>query len=127
MIGRTRKTTGTIWAISFLHEGLTGRLTNVGGLGAQDVGKRCAALKSHDDRLAQTGDVNGAHPALHTVQGSGQDGTGTDVGQGDGQFVDKVATSERDDALNGGHRPLTGSHGQSEELDDVGQLGLDPT
>ena len=110
---------------SLLHEVLTRRLAHVGRLGPQDISQRCTALESHDDGLAQTSDVDGTDPPLHTVQGGGQDGAGADVGQGGTQLLDEIASPERNDAFDGGHGSLTGPHGQGEELDDVGQLGLD--
>ena len=63
---------------------------------------------------------------LHAVQGGGQDRAGADVGQSGAQLVDEVAATKCDDALDCRYRALTGSHRQGEELDDVGQLRLDP-
>ena len=70
--------------------------------------------------------MDGTDSPLHTVQGCGQDRAGANVGQSAAQLVDEVAPAQRDDALDGRHRTLTGPHRQGQQLDDVGQLRLDP-
>ena len=70
--------------------------------------------------------MDGADSSLQPIQGGGQDGAGTNIGQGRVQLVDKISLSKDDNTFDGGHRPLPGSDSQGEELDDVGQLRLDP-
>ena len=49
-----------------------------------------------------------------------------DLSAAEVQLVNEVAAAQRDDTLDGRHRALTGPHRQGQQLDDVGQLRLDP-